>query len=44
MFDYFNTSYPELNKTVQQLQDQMKKAFDFWVDVTVDTIKMYKTK
>lgn len=44
MFDYFNIPHPELNKAVQQLQAQMKKAFDFWVDVTIDTIKMCKTK
>jgi hypothetical protein len=44
MFDYSNLSSPEFNKAIEQFQSQMKKAFDFWVDVTVDTIKMYKTK
>ena len=42
MFD-FNKPL-ELDKTYQILESYFKQARDFWIDVTIDTIKMYKAK
>lgn len=42
MYDF--TKPLELNKTYQQVEGWVKAAYDFWIDVAIDTIKMYKTK
>jgi hypothetical protein len=34
----------ELNKTYQQVEGYAKQAFNFWLDVIADTLKMYKIK
>ena len=42
MFDF---SKPfELDRTYQQVEGYTKQAFNFWLDIIADTIKMYKTK
>jgi len=42
MYDIFKPI--ELNKTYQQVEGHLKSAYDFWLDVVVDTLKLYKTK
>jgi len=42
MFDL--TKPLELNKTYQQIEGYIKQARDFWIDIAIDTIKMYKAK
>jgi hypothetical protein len=42
MFDF--TKPLELNKTYQQIEGYIKQAYDFWIDIAIDTIKMYKAK
>jgi hypothetical protein len=42
MYDFLKPI--ELNKTYQQVEGWAKQAFDFWADVVIDTIKLYKTK
>ena len=42
MFDF--TKPLELNKTYQQIESYIKQARDFWIDIAIDTIKMYKAK
>lgn len=40
----FNFKPLELEKTYQQLEGYTKQMFNFWADIVIDTIKMYKTK
>ena len=42
MYDIFKPL--ELNKTYQQVEGYAKQAYDFWLDIVIDTIKMYKAK
>ena len=42
MYDFFKPF--ELNKTYQQVEGWAKAAYDFWLDVAIDTVKMMKTK
>jgi|APFre7841882654_1041346.scaffolds.fasta_scaffold414399_1 hypothetical protein len=43
MYDFFNKPI-ELSKTYQQTEKYLKDAYNFWVDVVVDTLKLYKAK
>lgn len=42
MYDFFKPI--ELSKTYQQTEKAVKDAYHFWLDVTIDTIKMLKAK
>jgi len=42
MYDFFKPI--ELNRTYQQTEKAIKDAYHFWLDVTIDTIKMLKAK
>lgn len=44
MFDKFFMYHPEMNEALQKFQAQTKAAYDFWLDVMADTVKMYKAK
>jgi len=43
MYDLFNKPF-ELTKTFQQVESWTKQISDFWLDIAIDTIKLYKTK
>ena len=42
MFELFKPF--ELDKNYQQAEKYIKDAYHFWLDVAIDTIKMFKAK
>ena len=44
MYTEFEKQQKEVTKQFEELAKRAKQAYEFWIDVAADTLKMYKTK
>jgi hypothetical protein len=44
MYTEFEKQQKEVTKQFEEVAKRTKQAYEFWIDVIADTLKMYKTK